>query len=118
MDDKEFMPGLTKKPYYEIIDEEELKIEDLMDGAVILNDYCLQLSQTRLPRQAINDKIIQLEADYIPFMHTAALNSTGISGVRVNATAESASVLEVSNTIYDAALNQKKYIPMVGKLDF
>lgn len=57
-------------------------------------------------------------SDCIPYMRTALLNSTGVLGMRVNTEDEAASVFEASEAVNVAALTGKKYIPVVGSLDF
>lgn len=86
---------------------------------VIIQDYTPQISQTVLPRQAINEGIIDLESDLMPFLRTALLNATGVRGVRVNNEDEAFQVFEASKSMNDASLSGQKYIPMIGDgLDF
>lgn len=104
---------------HDIILPENLKLEDLTKSTVILRDYTNQLSQTIISRQQLNDALIDVEADCIPFMRTALLNGTGVRGVRVNNEDEAFQVFEASKSMNDAALTGNKYIPMVGDgLDF
>ena len=65
-------------------DFEELREEDLDNSAVILYDYTKQLSQTILPRSALNEGFVDAEAEILPYMATALLAGTGIKGLRVN----------------------------------
>lgn len=100
---------------------EELQADPSMleNCCVIIQDYTPQISQTVLPRQSINEGIIDLEADLMPFMRTALLNATGIRGVRVNNEDEAFQVFEASKSMNDAALAGQKYLPMIGDgLDF
>lgn len=104
---------------HEIVLPEDLTYDHLINSTVILRDYTNQLSQTIIPRQQINDALVDVEADCIPFMRTALLNGTGVRGVRVNNEDEAFQVIEASKTINDAALAGEKYIAMIGDgLDF
>ena len=90
----------------------------LEECCVIIQDYTPQISTTVLSRQALNDPIINFEAEMFPFLRTALLNSTGIKGMRVNNDDESYAVLEASRSIEGAALNGEPFVPMVGISEF
>lgn len=87
-------------------------------SCVLLHDYTKQLSQTIISRQVINDPILDIMADCIPFMRTNLLNSTGIDGVRVNSQDEQSNVVAASMKINQAALNGEKYVPIIGLAEF
>lgn len=89
-----------------------------IDYCVLLHDYTKQLSQEPIPRQQLQDDLLDIMSDCIPFMHTALLNSTGIQGMRVNNEDEQSNVEAASKSINKAALTGKKYIPVIGNLDF
>lgn len=121
--------GLTKKPYYEVVLPEDyiaedgsLKEEEMLevveDGCVLLHDYTQQISETNIPRQTLNDPVLDLMSDLMPFMRTALLSSTGIQGMRVNDEDEAANVIDMSVSINQAALTGQKYLATVGKVDF
>ena len=95
----------------------ELKESDLYDSAVLLHDYTKQLSQTILPRVTINDSILDIESECIPYMRTALLMGTGVKGVRVNDADQQASVNEGSASLTRAALNCEPYVPIVGNIE-
>ena len=61
------------KVKYGLVMPEDLKEEDLYDNAVLLHDYTKQLSQQVVPTQILNDPVIDLEAECIPFLRTAML---------------------------------------------
>lgn len=107
----------TREPVYDFrIDD--MKWQDFVGKCVICYDYSQQLSQTILPRQELNEQIIQYEADMLPYLHTSLLNATGISGLRVNSTDEQSTVVQASLASENASLNGNKWIPLLGKLDF
>lgn len=115
---KAWLNSQVKTPVYDIILPEELKYEDLTKSAVILKDYSESISQTIVPRAELHRGIIDIESDCIPFMRTALLNATGVNGMRVGGEDEQSNVQAASDGVYSAALSGKKWIPMVGQVDF
>lgn len=124
-----WIPGLKRKVAYDIqmpedyvSEEGEIlwdKIEDDQDNyCVLLKDYTEQVSQTNISRQVLQDPILDVMADMFPFMRTALLNGTGVQGMRVNSQDEYANVEAASRSVNRAALEGKKYIPIVGNVDF
>lgn len=99
---------------YGVVLPDMLKEEDLYKSAVILHDYTRQLNQQILPRVTINDPILDLEAECMPYMRTALLMGTGIRGVKVDDTDQEASVQEGSRNMTNAALRGEPYVPIAG----
>jgi hypothetical protein len=87
-------------------------------SCVLLHDHCPQLSQTNISRQVLNDPLLDIMSECIPFMRTALLNNTGIMGIRVGNEDERASVEAASSAINQAALDGRKYVGIMGQLDF
>lgn len=114
---KPWIRGLVKKPVYDIR-MEDMKWSDYTDSCVLLSDYSKQLSQTILPRQTLNEAIIDVESDCLPFLRTALQNGTGIEGMRVNSQDEYASVEMASRLVNHAALTGSKFVPTIGQIDF
>lgn len=92
--------------------------EMLTKSCVLLHDYTKQLSQTIIPRQQLQEGVIDIMSDCIPFMRTALLNSTGVQGMRVNSQDEQSNVTAASSLINKAALNGEKYVAIIGNIDF
>lgn len=93
--------------------------EDALEySCVLLHDYTKQLSQTIIPRQQIQEGIIDIISDCVPFMRTAMLNSTGIMGLRVQNEDEQSNVIAASAVVNKAALTGEKYVPIVGQMEF
>lgn len=124
-----WIPGLKRKVAYDIPMPEDYvsedgeinwdKIEADQDSyCVLLKDYTEQVSQTNISRQILQDPILDVMADMFPFMRTALLNGTGVQGMRVNSQDEYANVEAASRSVNRAALEGKKYIPIVGNVDF
>ena len=117
--------GLSFKPIYDVqlvedfIDKSPEHITNFLDhSCVLLKDYTEQQAQTNISRQILNDPIIDLEAECLPFMRTALLNATGIQGFRVHDADEVSNVKAASISINNAAISGEKYIAVVGDIDF
>lgn len=85
---------------------------------VLLHDYTKQLSQNILPRQQLQDGLLNVMSDMIPFMRTSLLNGTGVSGMRVASEDDESNVKAANLTVDAAALNGQKWIPIIGNLEF
>lgn len=118
-DDKEvpWVIGLRKTPIYDI-KLNKLNISDLTDSCVLLKDYTEQISQTNISRQVLNDPLLDVMADCIPFMRTSLLNSTGVKGMRVGNQSELAAVFSANEQVNNAALVGQWAIPVIGTIDF
>ncbi len=114
----EYLSGIKLNVKYGVVLPDKLDEDTLYNSAVILRDYTNQLSQTSIPRQEINDGIIDVEAECIPYMRTALLMGTGIKGVRVADADQEASVNEGARNLTKAALNAEAYVPIVGTIEF
>lgn len=109
------------KPTYDTLLPEDLLEEGvsaLTTRCVLLKDYTEQLSQTVTPRQILNDGIIDVEAECIPFMRTALLRATGVKGMRVGDQNEQSNVQAANDSMLNAALTGKVNIPIIGTVDF
>lgn len=96
---------------------EELKIEDLDSSAVLLYDYSKQRSQTILSRQMLNESIIDVESDIIPFLRTSMIEATGVRGMKVEDADTADEARKVSAQLYEAALSGDIYSPFTAKMD-
>lgn len=112
-----WIDGLNLIPEYDIILPEDLTIDDLTTKCVLLHDYSNQISQTNIPRQQLQDPLLDVMSDCIPFMRTALVNSTGVSGVRVNGEEGAANVIAASKALDCAALTGEKYIPIIDAIE-
>lgn len=124
-----WITGLKRKCLYEveipddyISEDGEVLVDKILatqdNSCVLIKDYTEQISQTNISRQILQDPVLDVMADMFPFMRTALLNSTGVQGMRVNTQDEYANVEAASRAINKAALEGKKYIPVVGNVDF
>jgi hypothetical protein len=85
---------------------------------VLIHDYTKQLSQTIIPRCEVNDPLLDVMSNCIPYLNTALMNSTGVSGIKVQNQDEAAQVDLASRSLQNAALTGQKWIPMKGTVDF
>ena len=98
--------------------EEELTEDTINNSAVLLHDYTKQRSQKITARAELNDCIIDVEAECIPYMRTNLIASSGIKGMRVNDADQQASVMEANHTIKNGALTGSVFVPIVGNVDY
>ena len=96
----------------------EIELDDLYNSTVLLHDYTKQLSQNIIPRVNVNDPLLDVMSECIPYMRTAMIASTGIKGVRVNDADQQQNVFDGSRSLEDAALTGNPWIPIIGNIDF
>lgn len=117
-DPKPWIRGLRRDCVYDIVLDEDLTLNHLYEKCVLLHDYTIGISQTIIPRAQLQDPLLDVMSDIIPFMRTALLNSTGIQAMRVQGEDEQSNVEAASRSINRAALEGKKFIPVIGGMDF
>ena len=93
-------------------------MKSLENKCVLLYDYSKQLAQTITPRCEVNDAILDVMAECVPFMRTSLLLSTGVKGMRVQNGDDWTNVQDANKSVEDAALSGDPYIPMVGMTEF
>lgn len=91
---------------------------DPYKSCVLVHDYTKQLSQTSIPRQILQEPVLDVMSDCLPFMRTALQNSTGVLGMKVNSQDEQSNVKAANDSINRAALVGQRYIPIIGNIDF
>ena len=114
----QYLAGLKLKCVYGLKLPEDLKEEDYTESAVLLHDYTKQLSQTIIPRVTVNDPILDVMSECIPFMRTSLLASTGVKGVRVNDADQAASVADGNRGLEHGAIVGEPFVPIVGNVEF
>lgn len=97
---------------------EDLKEEDFTKSCVLIHDYSKQLSQTIIPRQIINDPLIDVISECVPFLRTALVAGSGIKGIRVNDADQSDNVHIASRSMLRAALSAEPFVAMIGNIEF
>ena len=105
--------------YEPVVYEEDLKKKDMMNTCcVLLHDYTKQLSQTIIARNILQEPLLKVMAECIPFMRTSLIASTGISGIKVQDADEKGSVEEACLELENAAKTGKIWLALQGKVDF
>lgn len=94
------------------------KEEDVSGYAVLLHDYTKQLSQNIIPRVIVNDPLLDVMSNCIPYMNTALLLATGIEGIRVNDADQADDIRAANRSMENAALTGEPYIPVTGNVEF
>lgn len=87
-------------------------------ACVLVHDYTKQLAQTIISRQILQDPLLDIMADCIPFMRTCLLSGTGVKGMRISNQADYPNVIDANNAFEKAALEGDQYVPIVGSVDF
>lgn len=114
--DKPWIQGLTRDVQYDILLEEP-DIEDMDTKCVILHDYSIGQSQMNIARYITQDPILDLMANCLPYLNTALMNSTGVSGMRIQNENERQDVFNMSAAIENCALTGQKYVPIVSGVE-
>ena len=91
---------------------------DKENSCVLLHDRSKQLSQTVLPRAQIQDPLLDIMAECIPYMQTCLIAGSGVKGVRVNDADQADSVHDGARGLKNAALNQEPWVAIEGNIDF
>lgn len=107
----------VRQPIYDF-QMDSMTWKDFTGKCVICYDRSLGEGQTITPRKKLNKAIIDYEADMLPYMHTALMNATGVTGMRVNSDDEQAQVKVASLGVQNAALNGMKWLALTGRVDF
>lgn len=115
---KAFIKGLTFKPLYDVVDEEELDFDPLKEGCVLLRDYTQQRSEAEIPRQILNDPLLEAMSEAFPFSRTSLIANSGVLGMRVNDENAQSNVKAASRSITAAALNGDPWVPIVDTMEF
>ena len=90
---------------------------DPFNSCVLLHDRSKQLSQTVLPRAQIQDPLLDVMAECIPYMRTCLLAGSGIKGIRVNDADQADNVADATRSMKHAALNQEPWIAVEGNVE-
>ena len=113
----EYLSSLKLKCVYGLKVTEPTE-EEQENSCVLVHDYTKQLAQTIIPRVNVNEPLLDVMAECIPFMRTSLLLSTGVTGVRVNDADQSNSVFDANRSMEQAALTGKPFTPIIGSVEF
>ena len=114
--EKPWISGLIRKPLYGV-KYDEIKKEDFETYCVLLNDYSKQIAQNVIPRATLQDPLLDVMSNMVPYMNTALMNSTGVKGMRVEDADTEQNVKVASQQIKDSALKGEPFVPIIGHID-
>lgn len=97
---------------------DDVTFEDMTTSCVLLHDYTKQLAQNIIPRAAVNEPLLDVMSDCIPFMRTSLMLGTGVKGVRVQDADQANSVEDANRSMENAALTASPFVPLIGNVDF
>ena len=92
--------------------------EEQEKSCVLLHDYTKQFSQNIIPRVSVNEPILDVMAECIPYMSLNLLIATGISGIRTQGGDERDNVVEGARDMKRKALAGIPWVALDGKVDF
>ena len=114
----EYFSKMKLEVVYGLKMPEDINWDTLTKSAVIVRDYSRQLNEQIIPRMNINDSILDVMADCVPFMRTNLLLSTGVKGLRVNDADQAASAVDASRSMERGALEGDPFVPIIGPQEF
>ena len=111
------LSNLSLRIFYTVPTDEEIeKAGGPYNCAVIIRDYPNQNNnQQIIPRWALNDPMLDMEAEIFPMARTARKNSTGVKGMEVNDEDEAQQVEDANEKLFEASLKGDTYIPILKK---
>ena len=90
---------------------------DQENSCVLLHDYTKQMSQTIIPRCSLQDPLLDVMAECVPYMSTCLLAGSGIKGIRVQDADQADSVHDAARGMKNAALTQEPWIAVEGAVE-
>lgn len=115
-DEQPWIDGKFWDVEYDIALPEELTEYRLDNSCVLLNDYSRQMSQKVLPRYALQEPLLNVMSEIIPFLRTTLISGCGVRGIRVNNQDEAESVRAASNSILKASMLGDPWIPVESSI--
>ena len=110
-----WIPGMIKYPIY-APQLTEITPDDYIDKCVLFFDYTTSVNDMNpVPMMQLQQGIIDIMSECIPYAQTALINGTGINGIRVNATDEIDKVENANSQIKNAALQGNRFIAIRSK---
>lgn len=112
------LSNLKLKCIYDVItNEEEITEELLTKSCVLLTDYTKQWSETIIPRQQIQEPILKVMSEIIPFMRTGLIKRTGVEAIRVQDADQKEEVEDANTAIEISAKTGRPFMPVVGAVE-
>ena len=107
--------AMSRKVIYDFDDIDE---NSFTDGCIILRDYTPQYGETIIPRQIINEPILDCMAEAFPLARTSLIANSGVRGMRVTDEPSASNVKAASRSITRAALEGDPLIPIIASVEF
>ena len=119
--ERPWIQGLIRYPVYDLeslFDENGKLKRPTEDCCVILRDYTQQLGEMSIPRQILNDPLLEAMSEAIPMARTNLISNSGIKGMRVPDADSATQVILASQSITNAALTGTPWIPIKSSVEF
>lgn len=115
-----FIPGLRKDVIKDVpmIDEDDETDKYIYDGAVLLHDRSIGISQITKPRSQLNETILQMMSELPALARTNAIANSGVTGWRVLNPDEESNVEAASAKVTANALCGKPWLAISGAQEF
>ncbi|MBP5446235.1 MAG: hypothetical protein J6Y28_08705 [Acholeplasmatales bacterium] len=120
---EDYLSKLSLKVIYSPVDTSMMTREDLIDltenSAVILMDYSPGLAYNdSIPRSVMNEPLLDMMSECLPYVRTNLLTSCGVKGIRVGESDAAHNVKDANDGIKQAAMLGDAYVPIEGKMEF
>lgn len=115
---KDLLSTIKLECQYKPLQLEELTLDDFYNSCVLLHDYTKQVAQTIVPRWEVNDSILDVMADIVPFLRTSLMLGSGVKGIRVSNAEESDDVMAAARQLVDQARKGQPWLPITGSIEF
>lgn len=115
---KDLLSQIKLECRYEPLLLEEVDLNVFENSCVLLHDYTKQVAQTIVPRWEVNDTLLDVMADIVPFLRTELMAGTGIQGIRVGTAEESDDVMQAAKQLVDQARKGQIWLPLTGSVEF
>lgn len=112
---KPWITGLRKIPLYD--KPFDVTDEVFQNGCVLIKDYTPQESEYVIPRQILQEPILDAMSEAFPLARTSLIANSGIKGMRVQDESTAEQVKLASRSITHAALTGDPWVPIVGKVE-
>lgn len=113
---KTFLNNIKRDVMYEL--PLVSKKDDRLNKCVLLRDYTNQESQYCIPRQQLNECLVDMESECLPYMRTALMRGTGVTGMRVESQDTAFNVEMANDQIRESSIVGNAFVPIIGQQEF
>ena len=117
---KEMLSALKLKAFYTMPTDKEIEEAGGINKiGIIIRDYDCQMSaQYIIPRNELNEPLLDIESEMFPIARTSRIASSGVKGMRVPDGSASDHVKEANNKMYEAAISGEPFVPIECPVEF